>query len=412
MERAVRLRHGVPVPRLPELGTATPCRTCPRPGWLLVDRGRRCCSSRCWATCGRTWCRSCPSMRQYAGNWASAVWAFAPGAEEKLNAVTRSAANTGRPVHGASATSRSGPRSPCSRRSPGGPCTARAAACSRVLLKHLPDIDTRTVREGEFVCNTLIGFNFGDGHLHNEDLISAVQRAGRLRAGRARRRLGRVAACRTARPAVQGDRRGPRRGRARHLEGRRRGRRAAVAAQRSDPDPRDLVRAPGTRLTVSRTAGTTSERGRRHEHRGRGGQRAQRARRRRSPSPRRASQVTVLEAADEIGGGTRTSEPHFPACCTTTARRPPDGRRLAVPSPNSGLERYGLRWRCAGDRLRRTRSTAAARGCCTARSSETAAGLGPDGSRWQRAVRPPVGDASTSSPTTSWARCCGCRAIR
>src|SRR6202008_1693248 len=26
-----------------------------------------------------------PAMRQYAGNWASAVWAFAPGAEEKLN---------------------------------------------------------------------------------------------------------------------------------------------------------------------------------------------------------------------------------------------------------------------------------------------------------------------------------------
>ena len=34
-----------------------------------------------------------PSMRQYAGNWASAVWAFAPGTEEKLNAVTRPAAN-------------------------------------------------------------------------------------------------------------------------------------------------------------------------------------------------------------------------------------------------------------------------------------------------------------------------------
>jgi hypothetical protein len=45
-----------------------------------------------------------------------------------------------------------------------------------VLLKTLPDIDTRSVREGEFVCNSLIGFNFGDGHLHNEDMIAAVQR--------------------------------------------------------------------------------------------------------------------------------------------------------------------------------------------------------------------------------------------
>ncbi|MBV8966453.1 MAG: DUF3556 domain-containing protein, partial [Mycobacteriaceae bacterium] len=45
-----------------------------------------------------------------------------------------------------------------------------------VLLKTLPDIDTRSVREGEFVCNSLIGFNFGDGHLHDEDLIAAVQK--------------------------------------------------------------------------------------------------------------------------------------------------------------------------------------------------------------------------------------------
>ena len=44
-----------------------------------------------------------------------------------------------------------------------------------LLLRHLPDIDTRTVREAEFVCNSLVGFNFGDGHLHNEDLIRAVQ---------------------------------------------------------------------------------------------------------------------------------------------------------------------------------------------------------------------------------------------
>jgi hypothetical protein len=44
-----------------------------------------------------------------------------------------------------------------------------------LLLKYLPDIDGRTVREGEFICNSLTGFNFGDGHLHNEDLIKAVQ---------------------------------------------------------------------------------------------------------------------------------------------------------------------------------------------------------------------------------------------
>ena len=52
-----------------------------------------------------------------------------------------------------------------------------------LLLRHLPDIDTRTVREGEFVCNSLVGFNFGDGHLHNHDLIKAVQAQARFEPG-------------------------------------------------------------------------------------------------------------------------------------------------------------------------------------------------------------------------------------
>ena len=115
-----------------------------------------------------------PAMRQYAGNWASAVWTFTPGAEEKLNRVTRSAPNTvdqyiafgWDPVDAEVFTQQ---------------VTAWRALHSQgrglysVLLRDLPDIDSRTVREGEMSCNTIIGFNFGDGHLHNEDLIRAIQ---------------------------------------------------------------------------------------------------------------------------------------------------------------------------------------------------------------------------------------------
>ncbi len=115
-----------------------------------------------------------PAMRQYAGNWASAVWTFAPGTEEKLNRVTRSAKNqvdqlidygyeppwadiflqqtiAWRSMH------------------------SQGRGLYSVLLKNLPDIDSRTVREAEMVCNSILGFNFGDGHLHNEDMIQAVQ---------------------------------------------------------------------------------------------------------------------------------------------------------------------------------------------------------------------------------------------
>jgi Transmembrane protein of unknown function (DUF3556) len=115
-----------------------------------------------------------PSMRQYAGNWASAVWAFAPGAEAKLNRVTRTAKNQvdqfvdlGYEPQWAEITMQ---QSIAWRT-----MHSQGRGLFSVLLKNVPDIDTRTVREAEFACNSLIGFNFGDGHLHNEDLIAAVQ---------------------------------------------------------------------------------------------------------------------------------------------------------------------------------------------------------------------------------------------
>jgi hypothetical protein len=116
-----------------------------------------------------------PSMRQYAGNWASALWTFAPGAEQKLNRVTRSASNqidqfiaAGYEPEWAEIT--------LQKTTAWRSMHSQARGLYSLLLTHLPDIDTRTVREGEFVCNSLIGFNFGDGHLHNADMIQAVQR--------------------------------------------------------------------------------------------------------------------------------------------------------------------------------------------------------------------------------------------
>jgi hypothetical protein len=103
------------------------------------------------------------------------VWTFAPGAEAKLNNVTRSARNQidqfiafGYQPKWAEITL----QKTIAWRS----MHSQGRGLFSLLLTHLPDIDTRTVREGEFVCNSLVGFNFGDGHFHNEDLIRAVQR--------------------------------------------------------------------------------------------------------------------------------------------------------------------------------------------------------------------------------------------
>ena len=72
-----------------------------------------------------------PSMRQYAGNWASAVWAFAPGAESKLNRVTRSRPQPDRPVHRLRLRTAVGRDHVAAAPSPGARCTARAVDCSR-----------------------------------------------------------------------------------------------------------------------------------------------------------------------------------------------------------------------------------------------------------------------------------------
>jgi hypothetical protein len=116
-----------------------------------------------------------PSMRQYAGNWASATWAFAPGAEAKLDNIVRGAGNT---VDQVAATY---PR-PVAEMLLTVPLAWRGLhsqgpALLSLMVKHLgDDIDTYSLREAEFGCNTIVGFNFGDGHFHDEQLIDAIQK--------------------------------------------------------------------------------------------------------------------------------------------------------------------------------------------------------------------------------------------
>ncbi|MBF6101517.1 DUF3556 domain-containing protein [Nocardia cyriacigeorgica] len=123
-----------------------------------------------------------PSMRQYAGNWASAIWTFAPGVEAKLDRVTRSAKNQidqfiefGYEPEWAEITL----QKTIAWRS----MHSQARGLFSLLLSRLPDIDERTVREAEFLCNSIIGFNFGDGHLHGPEMIRAVQDEARFEPG-------------------------------------------------------------------------------------------------------------------------------------------------------------------------------------------------------------------------------------
>jgi hypothetical protein len=116
-----------------------------------------------------------PSMRQYAGNWASALWAFAPGAEDKLDALVRPTRNQVRQLEAMGyppAIAEITMQQTIAWRS----MHSQGRGLFSLLVKHVPDLDRATVREAEFACNSILGFNFGDGHLHDASLIAAIQR--------------------------------------------------------------------------------------------------------------------------------------------------------------------------------------------------------------------------------------------
>ncbi len=116
-----------------------------------------------------------PSMRQYAGNWATGMWALAPGAEEKLNTHIVKAAQMQKDQLAETYGEREaevimqqilGWRA----------MHSQGRGLNSVMINQLGnDIDTYTLREGEFTCNAIVGFNFGDGHLHDRRMIEAVQ---------------------------------------------------------------------------------------------------------------------------------------------------------------------------------------------------------------------------------------------
>ena len=115
-----------------------------------------------------------PAMRQYGGNWATALWTFTPGAEAKLAAIKRPAKEQIEQLQGMGypyVASEITLQQTIAWRA----TQSQGKGLFSVLYKYLPDIESRTVREGEFACNAMIGFNFGDAHLHGPYLMPSIQ---------------------------------------------------------------------------------------------------------------------------------------------------------------------------------------------------------------------------------------------
>ena len=121
-----------------------------------------------------------PSMRYYAGNWATSQWLFRrggegeDGAEAKLDREIVKAA----PIVEEQLAKFYEPElievllyKGLAFRS----MHSHGRALNALSLRAVDDVEDYSVREGELVAGVVLGYNFGDGHFHDHRLLAAVQ---------------------------------------------------------------------------------------------------------------------------------------------------------------------------------------------------------------------------------------------
>ena len=128
-----------------------------------------------------------PSMRYYAGNWATSQWLFRKqgGAEAKLDRdlvkpapiVTEQLAKFYDPelidvlvYKGLAFRS----------------MHSHGRALNGLVQRAVDDVEDYSVREGELVAGVVLGYNFGDGHFHDQRLLAAIQERCRFEPGEVR----------------------------------------------------------------------------------------------------------------------------------------------------------------------------------------------------------------------------------
>ncbi|MGK2954128.1 MAG: DUF3556 domain-containing protein [Solirubrobacterales bacterium] len=117
-----------------------------------------------------------PAMRYYAGNWPTSQWLFRNDskAEQRMDeTITKSAgivhsqlsriydADTADVLLTKGLAFRS--------------LHNQGRALNGLAFRAVDNLDEYTVREGELVGGTVVGWNFGDGHFHGKQLLDAVQ---------------------------------------------------------------------------------------------------------------------------------------------------------------------------------------------------------------------------------------------
>src|SRR4051794_3105912 len=117
-----------------------------------------------------------PGMRYYAGNWATSMWLFRRDgrAEEKLDErackVARITVEQLAKLYGRE-TAEYFMEKVLAFRS----MHSHGRALNALIGRAVDDVDDYHIRDGEIVSGLVNGWNFGDGHFHDDQLVAAVQ---------------------------------------------------------------------------------------------------------------------------------------------------------------------------------------------------------------------------------------------
>ena len=115
-----------------------------------------------------------PSMRYYAGNWGASQWLFRKGMEDRLDErITKVAPTLAKQL------------SPLFDEVTAWALVGRGLAFramhlhgrafNELIPRAVDDPEAYDARDGEVIAGIVLGWNFGDGHLHHHQLLEAVQ---------------------------------------------------------------------------------------------------------------------------------------------------------------------------------------------------------------------------------------------
>ncbi len=117
-----------------------------------------------------------PAMRYYAGNWATSLWLFRKDSEaeakldERVDKVARVTVEQLAKLFGRETAEYFLAKGLAFRS-----MHSHGRALNALAARAVQNIDEYDVRDGEIVAGVVAGWNFGDGHFHQQQLLAAVQ---------------------------------------------------------------------------------------------------------------------------------------------------------------------------------------------------------------------------------------------